>query len=66
MKLNPEIEIVETIKQEKQIKELTNLFNYKPKIKNNRKTTRGRKKQIIVYQLKKSFPPILKVKIIIH
>jgi hypothetical protein len=66
MKLNPQIEIVESIQQEKQIKKLTNLFNYKPKIKNNRKTTKGRRRQIIVYQLKNTFPPILVTKTIIH
>jgi hypothetical protein len=66
MKINQEIEIVETIKQEKQIKELINLFKQKVRIKNNRKTTKGRKRQIIVYQVKNSFPPVFKVKTIIH
>jgi hypothetical protein len=66
MKINPEIEVVESIIYLKKVRELTNLFDYKSPKKNNRKHTRGRKRQIITFQINNSFPPIFKVRTIIH
>jgi hypothetical protein len=65
MKIDRGIEIVETIKQEKQIRELTNLFEQKVRIKNNRKKTKGRNIQKIV-TITKDWPPVISVKYIKH
>jgi hypothetical protein len=65
MKLENLINTIDAIEVFKEIKTTYNPFKG-IKANNNRKTTRGRKRQIIFYQLPKTFPPVIKTKTIIH
>jgi hypothetical protein len=67
MKLTPKIEVVESIKDEKQQKEKASIIGSGKVRTNNRKRTRARSHiQIIWYQDGSTFPPVLRKKIIKH
>jgi len=66
-KITPEIQVVESIKDEKQQKEKALIANEGKVRQNNRKKTKARNHiQVIWYQDGSTFPPVLRKKIIKH
>jgi hypothetical protein len=64
--MKPEIQIVERINQEKEVRTEPKLKTSKGKRMNNRKNTKGRTTQVIRCVVPNTFPPIFYNKTIFH